>query len=132
MKKKSSKALIVGFLIITIFLGWILRIDRFGFSNIRWQDFLILNGSCYNAQYIGQEFNSEDRIVVEPSLIGGKIGEVKFTLNEKVSNSHYLKRNLDASLLDKGTEVYELTNESDRNKIVVKIGTEYYLYSKEE
>lgn len=128
MKRKVKLLIIFITTMSLLILGYFSRIDRFGFSSIKWADILVINGYQYDGEYTGQNYNNEDRVIVDVNLIGEKIGEVKFMLQGNVKNPYYIKRNLDASILNKGTEIYEIKNE--RQTIAVKIDTEFYLYLK--
>lgn len=132
MKNRYKRILILFIVLTIITLGYIFRIDRFGFSSIRWVDFIILDGYLYEGEYADKNNNHEDRIIVDPNLIGDRIGKVKFKIQGNVRNSNYIKRNLDASILNKGTEIYEIIDDDNRQRIAVKIGTEFNLYTKEE
>lgn len=89
IREKYKKIFNIFFLlIIFIILIWFFRLDRFGFSNVKWGDYLVLNGSNYTGQY----FNNDERILVEESLIRDKIGEIKFKMQGKVNNSYYNER----------------------------------------
>lgn len=39
-------------------------------------------------------------------------------------------RDMDATILDKGTDIYKINGEDSKNMVAVKIGTRYYLYKK--
>lgn len=105
-----------------IYLGYTLRIDRFGRAKISWVDCVKVNGHKYYSEF--------ERTSVENTLIGEKIGEVKFNVSKKVGNPSYKFRNGDATYLEVGTEIYGL--KSDNNAIAVKIDRQYYIYKLEK
>lgn len=117
-KKANGTIRIVIIVIILIISGYIFRFDRFGISKISWVDCVQINNIKYYSDF--------NRSPVEYSLIGNKIGEVKFNVSKNVNNANYRFRNGDATFLEVGTEIYRL--KSDNSAIAVKIGELYYLF----
>lgn len=99
-------------------MGYVFRIDRFGTAQISWVDCVQINNTKYYSDFT--------RTSIERSLIGEKIGKVKFNVYENVHNGYYRFRNGDATFLDVGTEIFSL--KSDDTAIAVKQGDHYYLY----
>lgn len=103
-------------LIITI--RYIFRLDRFGKFKIDWWDSVKINNTMY--------YGGLNMPTVDSSLIGKKIGKVKFTASGNVGNGHYTFRNGDAAYLSVGTEIYCIP--SNTNAIAVKVDGKYILY----
>jgi hypothetical protein len=103
-------------LIITI--RYIFRLDRFGGAKIDWFDFVKIKNTMY--------YGGLNMPAVDNSLIGKKIGEVKFTASGNVGNMHYKFRNGDAAYLSVGTEIYSIP--SNANAVAVKVNGKYILY----
>jgi hypothetical protein len=106
-------------------IGYAFRLDRFGVMQIDYMDCIYINNQLYFSSFEQSGFK---RTPVESAFIDSKIGEVKFRLSENVHSSYYFNRNGDAAFLDVGTEVYSL--KSDNNAIAVKIGEQYFIFSK--
>lgn len=111
--------ILIGILLIS--MGYIFRFDRFGMTKIDWVDCVQINNKKYGSSY--------NRTPIEASLVGKRIGKVKFNVSESVSNPSYRFRNGDATFLEVGTEIYSLPSET--NAIAVKIGEQYYIYKSE-
>jgi hypothetical protein len=128
MKKKALKYLILFILIVfsIIVIIWMFRLDRLGFSNLKWGDYIKFNGITYEGQYT----DNNDRISIDASLVAKKIGETDYKLQGNVHSTFYQMRNRDATLLDRKTELYQIQSENVDVSIAVKIGSSYYLYSK--
>jgi hypothetical protein len=112
---------IIGMACIVIFImtiRYVFRLDRYGASMIDWDDCIKIS----NTMYYG-DFN---RTTVENSLIGKKIGKVKFTANRNVGNGNYRFRNGDAAYLAVGAEIFSIPSNS--NAIAVKVDGKYFLY----
>lgn len=121
-KKTKTFAVIVVAFIILILLGYIFRIDRFGLGyEIDYVDCIYINNQLYTSG-----INPNSRITVEPTLVDKKIGEVRFTLSDKVHSPYYINRNGDAAFLDVGTEIYSLKSQS--NAVAVRINDQYYIF----
>lgn len=95
-----------------------IRIDKFGFANIDWVDCVQINNIKYYSDF--------DRTYANTSLIGEKIGVVKFCVSKSVHNPKYRFRNGDATFLDIGTEIYNI--KEDSMAIAIKINNSYYVY----
>jgi hypothetical protein len=108
---------VLAFILITINFDF--RLDRFGTAKISWVDCVQINNTKYH--------KDNNNSIVEASSIGYKIGEVTFNVSEKVSNSKYRFRNGDATFLNVGTEIYNISKID--NAIAIKVGEQYYLYS---
>lgn len=94
------------------------RIDRFGHSEIRWIDLVQVNGQMYHRDETAQEIDVTD--------LGDKIGEVNFTINDKVTNPDYRIRNGDASFLEEGTELFWV--DAQGQTVAARVGQKLYLY----
>ncbi|TCT17141.1 hypothetical protein EDC18_101439 [Natranaerovirga pectinivora] len=117
--KKVKKIFLIALIIlITIFSGYLLRVDRFGFSQISWEDCLQINGTKY--------YGGADKTLVDSADIENEIGEVKFNVSKKVNNPRYRFRNGDATFIEKGTEIYSIKNKNA--SVAVKIEGVYYMY----
>lgn len=62
-------------------------------------------------------------------MIDSLLGKVKFTLNDKVSNMNYKFRNLDATFLKKGTEIYSIINIDSSKSIGIYENGHYIKYT---
>lgn len=118
--RKSIKAIIAILLVIILFIiiAYILRLDRFGLSKISWSDCVKINNVKYYSNF--------EKETVNESLIDKKIGEVKFNVSKKVTNSEYKFRNGDATFLEEETKIYSLKSQDDA--IAVKVNEEYFIY----
>jgi len=119
-KKTKIFAVVIAFIILII-LGYVLRIDRFGLMEIDYVDCVYINNQLYTSG-----INPNSRIPVDSTLVGQKIGEVRFTLSDHVHSSLYINRNGDAAFLEIGTEIYSIKSQNDA--VAVKIGQEYYIF----
>jgi len=125
-KKLKVWVSIVFLIIIILATGYFFRIDRYGMAKIHWDNVVQINNTKYYAEYSAEKESKYSKVSVESSLIGKKIGEVKFNVSENVGNPYYHFRNGDATFLEVGTEIYSLR--SGTNSISIKIGAEYFLY----
>lgn len=126
MKKTYKAGMLIGLVVLFIVCGYLFRLDRFGFTNIHWVDFIVYKNEVYTAA-ISTEGT---RLTVDELNIGEKIGEVKYTLQGNVRSTFYNYRNFDASFLDKGTPIYQLKGNSNAT-LVVYLDDSYYLYQGE-
>jgi hypothetical protein len=111
-------------LILLALIGYVFRLDRFGLLEVDFLDCVYINNQLY---FSGSEQHGGERIPIDPALIGRRIGEVKFTLSEKVHSSYYINRNGDAAFLDIGTGIYSL--KSNDKAIAVKLGGNYFEFT---
>ncbi|ABX42938.1 hypothetical protein [Lachnoclostridium phytofermentans] len=123
---KWSEIIVIVVLIVGLFLVifWKpLRLDRYYlFPNaIDWVDCVKVN----DITYYNNLFPREEVALTE---IGDEIGKVKFTVSKNVHNPNYKLRNLDATFLEKGTNLYRILNTDD--SIAVLIEGKYYRYQK--
>lgn len=128
MKKKNVSVTILVILIILCLLPliiWTFRLDRFGFSNQKWIDFIKYDGILYESEKIDQI----TRVAISVEFIGEKIGEVKFKIDGNVHSPYYILRNFDATVLEKGTAFYEIIDEKYTDSYAVKIDNEYFIYT---
>lgn len=123
--KKHKYLFITLLLLIFVLAFWGFRWDRFGFSNLKWGDYVKLKGVTYECQY---NENSE-RVTISEEHIGELLGTTKFKLQGNVRNPYYRMRNGDASILDVKTEIYEIKNNEYKKTIAIKIASNYYLYN---
>jgi len=102
-----------------ILMGYYIRLDRFGLAQISWVDCVQMNDIKYYSDY--------ERTPLDASLLGERIGEVRFSVQEKVHNPGYRFRNGDATYLEVGTVIYSVTSNS--NAIAVEVDDQYYIYT---
>lgn len=120
-KTKTFTVIVIAFISLVI-LGYFFRIDRFGLGyEIDYVDCVYISNQLYTSG-----FNPNSRIPIESTLVGQKIGEVKFTLSNNVHSPYYINRNGDAAFLDIGTEIYSIKSQSDA--VAIKIGEQYYIF----
>ena len=124
MKKHKFLIITLSLLILATVI-WGFRLDRFGFSNLKWGDYLKLKGVTYEWQYN----ENNERVAISEEQIGELLGTTKFKLQGKVRNPYYKMRNGDASILDSKTEIYDIKNKEYKKAIAVNIDSNYYLYN---
>lgn len=120
-KKTRSSILILSLIIIILFACYVLRIDRFGLSQISWVDCVQINGKKYHSDF--------ERKEIDYSLVGEQIGTVKFNVADNVHNANYNFRNGDATFLSVGTKIYKVNTLDLINSVVVKVDDKYFLYT---
>jgi hypothetical protein len=128
MKKRYKVSLVFGLVIFIFICGWLLRLDRFGFTSLDWVDFI----EYKHELYVAVPDTNDTRHIVADTDIGVKVGEVKYTLQGKVRSSCYTYRNFDASFLEKGTPIYRIKDENKKNQLAIYIDGFYYLYQAED
>lgn len=118
MGKKKKILIRIALLCVTLLIvAYFVRIDRFGMAQISWVDCVRIHDVTYYAN---------ERTPADKTLIGERIGKVRFNVYDAVHNANYKFRNGDATFLAKGTELYSM--KSDSGEIAVKINNIYYLY----
>jgi hypothetical protein len=123
MKKKK----ILVFILVLGVIGfciWFYRLDRFGFSSMKWVDTISYKGENYDVAYS----DNDSYIKVKELVIDKNLGKTKFKLSGNVRNPYYIMRNMDATILDKGTLLYSLKNVNVKEMIAAKVDGNYYLY----
>lgn len=122
---KKNKILV--FILVLGVIGlcvWFFRLDRFGFSSMKWVNTIRYKGANYNIAYS----NNDSYTIVEEIVIDKNLGKTKFMLSGNVRNPYYIMRNMDATVLEKGTLLYSLKNVDVNEMIAVKVDGNYYLY----
>lgn len=119
MKKIHTILLFIAILSIILLItrNPIMRLDRYGFDDIDWTDSVFYNGKLYDVEYVSSD--NRDKVKIDVSMIDKLLGEVKFSLNDNVSNVHYKLRNWDATFLEKGIKIYSITNVNPSKSIAL-------------
>lgn len=119
MKKIRTILLFIAILSIILLItrNPIMRLDRYGFDDIDWTDSVFYNGKLYDVEYVSSD--NRDKVKIDVSMIDKLLGEVKFSLNDNVSNVHYKLRNWDATFLEKGIKIYSITNVNPSKSIAL-------------
>lgn len=81
------------------------HIGRNSHTIIDWIDFVKIDDTEYHAIYTG--------IIADPQYIGEEISQVKFKVDENVTNSSYRIKNGDAAFWEEGTKIYSVKTMPD-------------------
>lgn len=130
MKHSKVIVIILGLILVTGVLRVVwhpLRLDRFGSAKIEWADFVRVDGRTYNADAYVSDDNTVEVSTIPEDGVGEKLGSVRFTMENKVSNPEYRLHDWDASYLPTGTEIYSVLGSS--NTVAVLLDGVYYRYS---
>lgn len=85
MKKKHKAIIALVIIVLLLVFGYSMRLDRFGFTSIHWADFIYYKDVMYTAVT-----DSNGKYAKVDSIdIGDQLGEVKYTLQGNVRNTHY-------------------------------------------
>lgn len=101
-----------------------------GFDNISWTPFIKVGDTMYykeNTQTL-EATNHDLDSSIKKSDLGEYIGRVKFTVS-KVRNNNYEIQHLDTSCVPKGTKLYYLKGDSEKNSIVALVKGKYLKFS---